>query len=129
METVSFPENIDWYLLFVAEAWYYKGKSWRVIDGSIQPGESKPTMFGAAKPARHGGKFRLSRTVRHYYRSFQHRNELLLNKVSCCTMKTCDFYRSDDILTKTAIRAYSLTLSKIWKYMIISTQLTNNSLV
>ena len=25
METVSFPENIDWYLLFVAEASYYKG--------------------------------------------------------------------------------------------------------
>ena len=44
-------------------------------------------------------------------------------------MKTCDFYRSDDILTKTAIRAYSLTLWKIWKYMIISTQLTNNSLI
>ena len=125
METVSFPENIDWYLLFLVEASYYKGKSWRVIDGSIQPGESKPTVFGAAKPARHGGKFRLSRTVGHYYRSFQHRNELLLNKVSCCTMKTCDFYRSDDILTKTAIRAYSLTLWKIWKYMIISTQLTN----
>ena len=129
METVSFPENIDWYLLFGTEAWYYKGKSWRVIDGSIQPGESKPTVFGAAKPARHGGKFRLSWTVGHYYRSFQHRNELLLNKVSCCTMKTCDFYRSDDILTKTAIRAYSLTLWKIWKYMIISTQLTNNSLI
>ena len=44
-------------------------------------------------------------------------------------MKTCDVYRSDDILTKTAIRAYSLTLWKIWKYMIISTQLTNNSLI
>ena len=57
METVSFPENIDWHLLFVAEAWYYKEKSWRVIDGSIQPGESKPAVFGAAKPARHGGKF------------------------------------------------------------------------
>ena len=27
METVSFPENIDWYLLFLAEASYYKGKS------------------------------------------------------------------------------------------------------
>ena len=25
------------------------------------------------------------------YQSFQHRSELLLNKVSCCTMKTCDF--------------------------------------
>ena len=44
-------------------------------------------------------------------------------------MKTCDFYRSDDILTNTAIRAYSLTLWKIWKYMIISTQLSNNSLI
>ena len=122
-------KHIDWYLLFLAEASYYKGKSWRVIDGSIQPGESKPTVFGAAKPARHGGKFRLSRGVGHYYRSFQHGNELLLNKVSYCTMKTCDFYRSDDILTKTAIRACSLTLCKIWKYMIISTQLTNNSLI
>ena len=89
----------------------------------------EPTVFGAAKPARHWGKFRLSRTVGHYYRSFQHRNELLLNKVSCFTMKTCDFYRSDDILTNTAIRAYSLTLWKIWKYMIISTQLSNNSLI
>ena len=129
METVSFPENIDWCLLFLAEASYYKGKSWRVIDGSIQPGESKPTVFGAAKPTRRGGKFRNCWTVRHYYRSFQHRNELLLNKVSCFTMKTCDFYRSDDILTNTAIRAYSLTLWKIWKYMIISTQLSNNSLI
>ena len=115
METVSFPENIDWYLLFLAKASYYKGKSWRVVDGSIQPGESKPTVFGAAKPARHGGKFRLSRTVGHYYRIFQHRNELPLNKVRWCTMKTCDLYRSDDILTKTAIRAYSLTLWKILK--------------
>ena len=115
METVSFPENIDWYLLFLAQASYYKGKSWRVTGGSIQPGESKTTVFGAAKPARHGGKFRLSRTVGHYYRIFQHRNELPLNKVSCCTMKTCDLYRSDDILTKTAIRAYSLTLWKILK--------------
>ena len=44
-------------------------------------------------------------------------------------MKTCDFYRSDDILTKTAIRSYSLTLWKIWKYMIITMQLTNNSLI
>ena len=43
-------------------------------------------------------------------------------------MKTCDFYPSDDILTKTVIRAYSLTLWKIWKYMKISTQLANNSL-
>ena len=96
METVSFPENIDWYSLFVAEASYYETKSWRVIDGSIQPGESKPTVFGTVKPGRHGGKFRLSWTVRHCYRSFQHRNKLLLNKVSCFTKKTCDFYRSDD---------------------------------
>ena len=44
-------------------------------------------------------------------------------------MKTCDFYRSDDFFTKTAIRAYSLTLWKMWKYMIISMQLINNSLV
>ena len=85
-----------------------------MIDGSIQPGESKPTVFGAGtEPTRRGGKVRLSRTVRHYYRSFQHRNELLLNKVSCCTMKTYDFYRSDDILLKTAIRAYALTLWNI----------------
>ena len=113
METVSFPENIDWYLLFVAEASYYKGKSWRVIDGSIQPSQSKCNVFGALKPARRGGKFRLSRTLRHYYQGFQHRDELLLNKVSCCTMKTCDFKRTQCILTKTVIRAYSLTLWKI----------------
>ena len=59
--------------------------------------ESNPTVFSATKPARRGGKFHLSRNVRHYYQSFQHRNKLLLNKVSCCTMKTCDFSRSDHI--------------------------------
>ena len=68
------------YLLFVVEALYYKGKSWRVIDGSIHPSESKPTVFGATKSARRGGKFRLSRNVCHYYQSFQHWNGLLLIK-------------------------------------------------
>ena len=84
------------------------------MDQSIRS-ESYPTVFSATKPARRGGKFHLARNVRHDYQSFQHRNELLLNKVSCCTMKTCDFSRSDDILTKTAVRAYSDDAVENWQ--------------
>ena len=49
METVSFPENIDWCLLFLSEASYYKGKSWRVIDGSIQPVSGR-FAYGSFRP-------------------------------------------------------------------------------
>ena len=79
MKNVSFPENKDWYLSFVAGGSSSKRKSSRVIDGSIKLSESKRTVFGAREPSRRGGKFHLPSTDRHFYRSFQHRNELLLN--------------------------------------------------
>lgn len=80
VKNVSFPENNDWYLSFVAGGSSSKRKWSRVINGSIKLSESKRTVFGASVPARRGGKFHFPSTDRHFYRSFQHRNELLLNK-------------------------------------------------
>ena len=46
-----------WYLLFVVEVSSSLRKSWWAINESIKPSESKPTVFGAMKPRRCGGKF------------------------------------------------------------------------
>ena len=112
VKNVSFPENNDWYFSFVAGGSSSKRKSWRVIDGSIKLSESKRTVFGATEPARHGRKFHLPRTDRHFYQSFQHRNELLLNKGLIFTVfsticsevsKTCEFWNRKTLLLEIAI--------------------------
>ena len=108
METVSFPENIDWYLLFLAKASYYKGKSWRVIDGSIQPGESKPTVFGAAKPGRQGGKF--SNTGGFKSRHQAEGEKFTVFRKNCLSIR--DFWLTVFSLSN---YFYSVTNFRIWK--------------